>query len=91
MQSRAYFAKSLADAPASKFGELEVEDKLALRDLTTHLEEIRARAWDHELINVKFIGPGIWDDMKGRTGYASVNIDGVIYRPNDCVILRSGE
>ncbi len=91
-QARAYFAKCLAEAPASNFGELEVEDKLALRNLTTHLEEIREEAWDHEVKKVEFIGPSIWDDaVHGRSGYASVNIDGVIYRPNDCVILRSGE
>ena len=91
-KARAYFAKCLAEAPASNFGELEAEDKLALRDLTTHLEEIREETWNHEVKEIKFIGSSIWDDaVHGRTGYASVNIDGVIYRPNDCVILRSGK
>ncbi|KAE9380648.1 S-adenosyl-L-methionine-dependent methyltransferase [Stipitochalara longipes BDJ] len=87
--ARAYFAKSLAQAPTLSFGELEAQDKLALRDLTTHLEEIREKAWEHEVKDIAFIGPNSWDDVEGRTGYASVNIDGVIFRPGDCVILRS--
>jgi hypothetical protein len=71
--------------------ELEAEDKEALRELTSHLESVREKAWGHEVRNIEFEGGTIWDDKNGRIGYASVNIDGVEFRPGDYVILRSGK
>ena len=62
-----------------------------LPDLKEYLDNIREAAWATETKSICF-GASIWKDRKlDRTGYASANIDGVIYRPGDCVIVRGEE
>jgi hypothetical protein len=90
-KAHAYFAKSLEAAPPSTLDELDAEDKGALKELTSHLEEVREKAWDHEAENIEFEGRSIWEDDDGRRGYASVNIDGICFQPGDYVIVRSGK
>jgi hypothetical protein len=90
IKAHAYFAKSLEAAPPLTLDELDAEDKDALKDLISHLEEVREKAWGHEAENIEFEGRSIWDD-DGRRGYASVNIDGVCFQPGDYVIVRSNK
>lgn len=51
---------------------------------------MRAKVWNHESIKIEFKGTSIWQDKEsGRRGYASVDIDGVLFAIGDCVVVRS--
>jgi hypothetical protein len=67
---------------------IEIKNENSL-NLKRYLEDVRKKAWEHEVTKIEFIGPSIWQDDNDRLGYASVRIDGISYKPGDCVILRS--
>jgi hypothetical protein len=68
---------------------IKIEDKDRL-DLDRYLQDMRARVWNHEPVQVGFKGTSIWQDKEsGRRGYASVEIDGVLFTVGDCVVVRS--
>jgi hypothetical protein len=66
----------------------------ALIDITCDPRAARRAVWEgrHCTNQVDFVQPQLWHDPKsGKTGYASVVIDGVTYNAGDCVIVRHEE
>jgi hypothetical protein len=63
----------------------------ALIDITSGPEAVRRAGWTgrDETVHIDLVGVATWKDKKrGRTGYASAVVDGVIINPGDFVTVR---
>ncbi len=63
----------------------------ALIDITSDPEAVRRAGWTgrDETIYVNLVGIPIWKDKKrGRTGYGSAIVDGMVINPGDFVTVR---